>query len=73
MALRSMKSEDLSQQDIPEVFRMQPLRSLDLYEITVEALQSHMSSGKLTSIDYVTYCLDRIHSVSRRSPTIDEV
>lgn len=54
---------------MPEVFRLRPFKSLDLYEVTVEALQQHMSNGDMTSVEYVTYCLERIHAVSSPSAT----
>ena len=62
-----MRSEGLegflSQQGVPTVFRVPPLGLLDIYEITVEALQRNMSEGNLTSVNYVTYCLERIRKV----------
>ena len=62
--MRSKSSRsDLSQHNVPEVFRLATLKSVDLYEVTVEDLQHHMSIGTITSVDYVTYCLERIRTV----------
>lgn len=57
-----------SQQSVPEIFRLPFLKSLDMYEVTVEDLQNHMSQGKVTSLDYVTYCLERVRKV--RTPSL---
>ena len=55
----------LSQRNVPKIFRLPTLKSLDLYEATVEILQNHMSHGNLTSVDYVTFCLERIRQVDQ--------
>lgn len=52
-----------SQQKVPEVFQMPLLGSMDLCEITIKDLQQYMSSGQLSSHEYVTYCLERIRVV----------
>lgn len=54
---------DLAQHRVPEVFQMPLLGSLDLYETTVKDLQQYMSNGELSSLDYVTHCLERIRVV----------
>jgi len=54
----------LSQHNVPNIFRLPPLKSIDLYEVTVEDLQHHISHGKINAVDYVTYCLERIRVVS---------
>ena len=51
------------QDDVPQKFRLRPCHSLDLYEITVEKLQQLQSEKSLTCVEYVQYCLDRIHAV----------
>ena len=56
-------TKSTSQQKVPKVFQMPPLGSLDLYEVTIKDLQQYMSSGQLSSHDYVTYCLERIRVV----------
>ncbi|KAL8902139.1 MAG: hypothetical protein Q9207_004858 [Kuettlingeria erythrocarpa] len=53
-----------SQRRVPEPFRMPLFKSLDLYEITVEEVQRYMASGRISSLDYVTYCLERIRLVN---------
>jgi len=62
MRLRSGRS-GLSQDNVPKIFRLPALKSIDLYEVTVEDLQHHMSHGKINAVDYVTYCLERIRVV----------
>ena len=56
-------TKSTSQQNVPEVFRIPLLGSLDLYEVMIKDLQQYMSSGQLSSHDYVTYCLERIRVV----------
>ena len=51
---------------IPAVFRLERLKGHDLNEITIEQLQrlfSKASTDRLTSVEYVRYCLDRIRKV----------
>ncbi len=51
---------------IPEVFHLGQLKGHDLNEITVEQLQhllSEASPQRLTSVQYVKFCLDRIRMV----------
>lgn len=48
-----------SQEDAPDIFRM----SEELYEISADQLQHLFSSGSLTSIEYTTFCLERIQKV----------
>jgi len=51
---------------IPAVFRLERLQGHDLNEITIEQLQrlfSKASTDRLTSVEYVRYCLDRIRKV----------
>ncbi len=57
---------------IPEVFHLGRLKGHDLNEITIEQLQrllSEDSTERLTSVEYVKFCLDRIGMVrnARRS------
>lgn len=51
---------------MPDVFRMKPCNNLNLHEISVDELQFHYSSGALSAVEYVTYCLDRIQKVRFR-------
>ena len=60
---------DLSEDNVPEIFRLRPFKSLNLYEVTVEELQQYMSNGDMTSVEYVTYNLERVHAVSSPSDT----
>lgn len=51
---------------IPEVFHLGQLKGHDLNEITVEQLQhllSEAATERLTSVQYVKFCLDRIRTV----------
>lgn len=52
-----------SHDNIPSVFRQEPFRALDLHEITVNKLQHLFSEGRLTSVDYVLFCLERVQKV----------
>jgi hypothetical protein len=54
---------DRFQDNAPPIFRLGNLRSIDLYEVTVDTLQQLMSEGLLTSVEYVDFCLNRIHAV----------
>lgn len=64
MSMQSEKpAKDLSQQHVPCCFRLKELKSCNLYEITIEDLQLHFASERLTSLDYVRYCIERIESV----------
>lgn len=53
-----------SQDGVPRVFRLERFKKLDLYEITVDQLQHLFSEGRLTSVEYVRSCLNRIQKVS---------
>lgn len=52
-----------SQDNIPSVFRQERFKTLDLHEITVNELQHLFSEGRLTSVDYVRFCLKRVQKV----------
>ena len=64
---------NLSQQGIPQVFRLERLEGLDLYENSVEEIQQYLSEGRFTSVDYVKFCLRRIHLVNPYLECIIEV
>lgn len=64
---------DLSQQDIPRLFRLEELKGLNLYESSVEEIQQCLSEGHFTSVDYVEFCLRRIHIVNPYLECIIEV
>lgn len=49
---------------VPEVFELPQCHGLDLFEVTVDELQHHLSSGNLTSVQYTTFCLENICKVS---------
>lgn len=53
-----------SQDDVPRIFRQKTFKGLDLHEITVNKLQHLLSEGRLTSAEYVFFCLTCIHQVS---------
>ena len=63
----------LSQQATPPLFRVEELRGLDLYESSVEEIQQHLSAGRFTSVDYVKFCLRRIHNVNPYLECIIEI
>lgn len=56
-----------SQIEVPHVFRMEKFKSLDLDEITIDKLQHLLADARLTSVEYVKFCLDRIHKVGKTS------
>ncbi|KAF2436222.1 amidase [Tothia fuscella] len=56
-----MKS--VSQDHVPAIFRVEELKGVELYEITIDELQKCFKDGSLTSVDYVKYCLERIQRV----------
>ena len=62
-----------SQQNVPHLFRLQELKGLDLYEKSVEDIQRHLSEDHFTSVDYVDFCLQRIHDVNPYLECIIEV
>ena len=64
---------NLSQQGIPHLFRLERLKGFDLYENSVEEIQQHLSEGRFTSVDYVKFCLRRIHMVNPYLECIIEV
>ncbi|CAF9921067.1 MAG: hypothetical protein ALECFALPRED_001704 [Alectoria fallacina] len=64
---------DRSQQDVPHPFRLEELKGLDLYEISVAEIQQGLTEGLFTSVDYVELCLRRIHSVNPYLECIIEV
>lgn len=64
---------NLSQKTIPHQFHVEELRGLDLYESSVEEIQQYLSDGCFTSVDYVKFCLLRIHSVNPYLECVIEV
>jgi hypothetical protein len=57
-----LKDEQPPQATVPEVFRLETLDSLNVFEITVDRLQYFYARG-LTSVEYVKFCLERIRKV----------
>ncbi len=55
---------NLSQQATPHLFRVEELKGFDLYECSVEVIQQYLSEDRFTSVDYVKFCLRRIHNVN---------
>lgn len=49
--------------EIPEVFKLHKCNGLDLFEVTVDELQHHLSNGNLTSVQYTAFCLENIRKV----------
>lgn len=64
---------NLSQKAIPHLFHLEELKGLDLYETSVEEIQQYLSDGWFTSVDYVKFCLLRIHSVNPYLECVIEV
>ncbi len=54
---------NFSQQHVPSNFRVQPLKGVELFEMTIEELQRCLTDHRFTSVDFVKFCLQRIHSV----------
>ena len=52
-----------SQHHVPQNFRVQPLKGLELFEMTVEELQQCLTDHHFSSVDLVKFCLQRIHAV----------
>lgn len=48
---------------IPSVFELTNCSGLDLFEVTVDELQHHFTSGDLTSVQYTAFCLESIRKV----------
>lgn len=66
-AANTFQRNGVPPQHVPSAFRMPQCGSLDLFEITIEELQSLMSSGQLTAEQYAEFCLERIRQVRRIS------
>lgn len=64
---------DISQQNVPCLFRLEELKGLDVYESSVDEIQQSLSEGHFTSVDYVEFCLRRIHNVNPYLECIIEV
>lgn len=62
-----------TQDEVPSPFVLKHLGSLDLYEVTLSELQRLFSDKKLTSVEYVQFCLDRIHQVNQYLEAVIEV
>lgn len=56
-------AKDRPRDKIPEVFELSKCNGLDLFEVTVDELQHHFSTGTLTSVQYTTFCLENIRKV----------
>lgn len=61
------------EQKVPEIFRLEGLNGLDLYEVSIADLQNYFSNGRLTSLEYVKFCLDRVHKVNPYLECVIEV
>lgn len=51
------------QDHLPEVFKLHACNGHDMYEISIDELQHLLTSGDLTSLQYVAFCLERIRRV----------
>ena len=59
----SLSRREHSQQHVPQNFRVQLLKGVDLFEMTIEELQQCLADLRFTSVEFVRFCLQRIHSV----------
>lgn len=59
----SLNRKENAQQHVPQSFRVQLLKGVDLFEMTVEELQQCLTDLRFTSVEFVKFCLERIHSV----------
>ena len=59
--MESMKVDP--QDQIPPTFRVGGLHGVELFEITIDKLQRYFAQGRLSSVDYVRFCLERIQCV----------
>lgn len=57
------KGQPLSQGNTPSLFRVDCLKTLNLYVVTIHGLQNYFSDGRLTSTEYVRFCIERIRIV----------
>ncbi|KIX96203.1 uncharacterized protein Z520_07981 [Fonsecaea multimorphosa CBS 102226] len=57
------KSAGASQDELPEAFQLPLCNGLDLYEVSVDELQHLFSTGALSSVEYVKFCLERVRKV----------
>lgn len=58
----------INSDSIPTVFCLELLKGHDVHEITIEQLQRLLSkeaSDRLTSLEHVEYCLERIRKVHK--------
>ena len=69
----SHRHRNLSQQNIPDLFCLGKLKSLDLYESSVGQIQQYLSSGHFTSVEYVKFCLERVRIVNPYLECVIEV
>ena len=59
----SLSRRENSQQHVPQNFRVQLLKGVDLFEMTIEELQRCLTDLRFTSVELVKFCLQRTHSV----------
>lgn len=64
---------DLSQVAVPHLFRLEEFKGINIYECSVEEIQQWLSEGHFTSVDFVEFCLGRIHKVNPYLECIIEV
>ena len=59
----SLSRREHSQQHVPQIFRVQLLKGVDIFEMTIEELQRCLTDRHFTSVEFIKFCLERIHSV----------
>ena len=62
-AVSHLSRREHPQQHVPQKFQVQPLKGVEVFEMTVEELQRCLTDRHFTSVDFVKFCLQRIHSV----------
>ena len=73
LSAQAQQHRTLSQQGLPHLFRLEELKGIDLYERPVDEIQQYLSQGLFTSVDYVKFCLERIHIVNPYLECVIEV
>ena len=67
-AVSHLSRREHPQQNVPQNFQVQPLKGVEVFEMTVEELQRYLTDRRFTSVDFVRFCLQRIHAVRAPSP-----
>ncbi|KAI9694145.1 MAG: hypothetical protein M1822_003416 [Bathelium mastoideum] len=60
-------------QEVPHVFRTDPIHGEDIFEITIAELQNLFIAGKLTAAEYTAFCIERIRKIDPFLESVIEV